>query len=161
MPRQVQLLGKIVATTRMDPRNYMHDACESHIWFIFNLHTKISLYLQIICCNIYKIYNISTQPDPLHFNGHPLYLLEEPASLLLVTNTHPPLSLVCQQLSHPLLCPSHAFTPHSSNYMFRTRRSRSRNIVLVHCRVNLGWWEFGIGWGWGGDEKGEVRLRAT
>ncbi len=36
----------------------------------------------------------------------PLYLLREPASLLVVTNTHPPLSLVYRQLSHPL-----AFTP--------------------------------------------------
>ncbi len=36
----------------------------------------------------------------------PLYLLGEPASLLVVTNPHPPLSLVCQQLSHLL-----AFTP--------------------------------------------------
>jgi hypothetical protein len=35
-----------------------------------------------------------------------LYLLWEPASLLVVTNSHPPLSLVCQQLSHPL-----AFNP--------------------------------------------------
>jgi hypothetical protein len=33
-------------------------------------------------------------------------LLGEPASLLVVTNTHPSLSLVCQQLPHPL-----AFTP--------------------------------------------------
>jgi hypothetical protein len=31
----------------------------------------------------------------------------------------------------------------------------------VQCRINLGWWEFGIGWGWGGEEKGEVSLRAT
>ncbi len=35
-----------------------------------------------------------------------LNLLGEPASLLVVTNLHPPLSLVCQQLSHPF-----AFTP--------------------------------------------------
>jgi hypothetical protein len=47
----------------------------------------------------------------------PLYLLGEPASLLMVTNTHIPLSLVRQHLSHPLLCPSHPFTPHSSNYV--------------------------------------------
>jgi hypothetical protein len=40
-------------------------------------------------------------PDPtsLHFNKTtPLFLLGEPASLLVVTNTHPPLSLVRQQL---------------------------------------------------------------
>jgi hypothetical protein len=40
--------------------------------------------------------------------------------------------------------------------LFRTKRSRNRNIVLVQHRVDLGWWEFGIGWGWGGDEEGEV-----
>ncbi len=36
-----------------------------------------------------------------------VYLLGEPTSLLVVANTHPPLSLVCQQLPHPLL----AFPP--------------------------------------------------
>jgi hypothetical protein len=36
----------------------------------------------------------------------PLYLLGEQVSLLVVMNTHPPLSLVCQQLPHPL-----AFAP--------------------------------------------------
>ncbi len=47
-----------------------------------------------------------------------VYLLGEPASLLVVTNTYPPLSLFSQQLLHPLgFCPSHPFTPHSSNYI--------------------------------------------
>jgi hypothetical protein len=32
-----------------------------------------------------------------------VYLLGEPASLLVVANTHPLLSLVCQQLPYPLL----------------------------------------------------------
>jgi hypothetical protein len=45
--------------------------------------------------------------------------------------------------------------------LFRTKRSRNHNIILVQRRVDLGWWEFGIGWGWGRDEKGEVSLRAT
>jgi hypothetical protein len=48
--------------------------------------------------------------------NNPIYLLGEPASLLIVTNAHPPLSLVYQQLPHPLLCPSHPFTPYSSSY---------------------------------------------
>jgi hypothetical protein len=43
-------------------------------------------------------------------------------------NTHPPLSLVCQQLPHPLLCPSHPFTPHSSSY----------NIYIDNINNNLG-----------------------
>jgi hypothetical protein len=48
----------------------MHVAHESHAWFIFNLNTRISLYLQIIHCNIYMIYNITSQSDPLHPTGH-------------------------------------------------------------------------------------------
>ncbi len=54
---------------------------------------------------MYSSVFIST--NPLHQQQTiPLDLLGEPASLLVVTNTHPPLSLVCQQLPHPL-----AFTP--------------------------------------------------
>jgi hypothetical protein len=45
--------------------------------------------------------------------------------------------------------------------LFRTKRSRDRNVVLVKRTVDLGCWEFGMGWGWGGDEEGEVSLRAT
>jgi hypothetical protein len=59
-----------------------------------------------------------TNPTPCIINKtNLLYFLGEPVSLLVVTNTHPPLSFVCQQLPHPLLCPSHPFTPHSSNYI--------------------------------------------
>ncbi len=54
----------------------MHDACESHAWFIFNLHTKISLYLQIIRCNIYKIYCTTFPPNltPCISIGNPALL---------------------------------------------------------------------------------------
>jgi hypothetical protein len=45
--------------------------------------------------------------------------------------------------------------------MFQTKRSRSRNAVLVKRSVDLGCWEFAMGRGWEGDEKGEVSLRAT
>ncbi len=31
------------ATTRMIPRNWMHDSDVLHAWFIFNVHTRISL----------------------------------------------------------------------------------------------------------------------
>jgi hypothetical protein len=107
------------------------DVCESHAWFIFNLHTRISLYLQIIHCNIYKISNISTQPYPCSSMGTPLYLLGEPASLLVVTNTHPPLSLVCQQLPHPLLCPSPQFKIH---YLHRRhQQSQLSSSRTVHA----------------------------
>jgi hypothetical protein len=48
----------------------------------------------------------------------PSYLLGEPASLLVVTNSHPPLSLVCRQLPHPLaFTPFTPFSPHSSHYI--------------------------------------------
>ncbi len=96
--------------------------------------TKISLNLQIIHCNIYKMCSISTQPDPLHFNKTTLlYLLGEPAFLLVVTNTHLPLSLVCHQKTAP---PSHPFTPHSSNYIIYidnindSRSSLSRTLIV-------------------------------
>ncbi len=39
--------------------------------------------------------------------------------------------------------------------------SRDHDVVLVKHTVDLGCWEFGMGKGWGGDEKGEVSLRAT
>jgi hypothetical protein len=47
------------------------------------------------------------------------------------------------------------------NYVFRTKRSRNRIVVSVKRTVDLGCWEFGMGRGWGEDEKGEVSLRAT
>jgi hypothetical protein len=45
--------------------------------------------------------------------------------------------------------------------VFRTVRSQDRNVVLVKHTVDLRCWEFGMGREWGGDEKGEVSLRAT
>jgi hypothetical protein len=40
-------------------------------------------------------------------------------------------------------------------------RSRDRNVVLMKRTVDLRCWEFGMGRGWGGDEKGEGSLRGT
>ncbi len=40
-------------------------------------------------------------------------------------------------------------------------RSRDRNVILVKSTVDLRCREFGMGRGWGMDEKGEVSLRAT
>ncbi len=45
--------------------------------------------------------------------------------------------------------------------MFRTMRSRDRNVVLVRRTIDLGCWEFGMGREWGGDGEWEVSLRAT
>jgi hypothetical protein len=40
-------------------------------------------------------------------------------------------------------------------------RGRDRNVLLVKRTIDLGCWEFGMGKGRGGNEKGEVSLRAT
>jgi hypothetical protein len=40
-------------------------------------------------------------------------------------------------------------------------RGRDRNVVLVKSTIDLGCWEFGMGRRRGGNEKGEVSLRAT
>jgi hypothetical protein len=45
--------------------------------------------------------------------------------------------------------------------LFQTTRSRDCNVVLVKRTVDLRCWEFGMGRGWEGDEKGEVSLQAT
>jgi hypothetical protein len=85
----------------------MHDACEIQAWLFLTCTQKSH--------NIYKsfiaIFTRCTASPPNPTPGiinktTPLYLLGEPASLLVVTNTHPPLSLVCQQLPHPF-----AFAP--------------------------------------------------
>jgi hypothetical protein len=49
----------------------------------------------------------------------------------------------------------------SNTLLFRTMRSRDRDVVLVRRTIYLGCWEFGIGREGGGDGEGEVSLRAT
>jgi hypothetical protein len=77
----------------------MHVARESHAWFTFNLNTKISFYLQIVHCNIYTIYNVSIQSDPLHLKlNNPILLTwngdEGPSTLVSgLLTTAPPLAL--------------------------------------------------------------------
>jgi hypothetical protein len=69
-----------------------------------------------------------------------VYLLGEPASLLVVTKTHPPLSLVRQQLLHPLgFCPSHPFTPHSSNYIIYIHRINNLGCLRPGQEGSTGW----------------------
>ncbi len=78
---------------------------------LFLTCTQNLIIFTIVHFNIYKMYSISPNSTPCIINKRTLlYLLGEPASLLVVTNTHPSLSLVCQELPHP-------FTPHSSNYI--------------------------------------------
>jgi hypothetical protein len=40
-------------------------------------------------------------------------------------------------------------------------RSRDHDVVVVGRKINLGYWEFGMGREWGGVGKGEVSLRVT
>jgi hypothetical protein len=69
---------------------------------------------------------------PLVFNKTtPLYELGEPASLLMVTNTQPPLSLLCQQLPHTLLCPSHPFTPPKFKLHYLHRQHQQFSVVFI------------------------------
>jgi hypothetical protein len=45
--------------------------------------------------------------------------------------------------------------------MFRTMRSRDRDVILVRRTIDLGCWEFGMGREWGGDGEGEDSGRET
>jgi hypothetical protein len=69
---------------------------------LFSTWTQKSHHLQVIYYNIYTTYNASFNQTPCSLPFR-VYLLGEPTSLLVVANTHPLLSLVCQQLLHPLL----------------------------------------------------------
>jgi hypothetical protein len=69
---------------------------------LFLTWTQKSRYLQIIYYNSYATFTASFNPTPCSQPSH-VYLLREPTSLLVVANIHPLLSLVCPQLSHPLL----------------------------------------------------------
>jgi hypothetical protein len=60
-----------------------------------------------------------------------------------------------------LLCLYRDETKSTVDVLFRTRRSRDHDVVLVRCTIDLRCWEFGMGRGWGGDGKGEVSLQVT
>jgi hypothetical protein len=130
--------GRIQEIKRMMLVNLTHG--------LFLTWTQKSHYiLQIIHYNIYMAYN--TQSDPLHPMASLLYLLGEPASLLVVTNTHPPLSLVCQQLPHPLLCPSYCLLPLTLSHpavqiIYLHRRHQQPRSSLSGTR---GEWEYARG----------------
>jgi hypothetical protein len=107
--------------------------------------------------SIYTAINILPGPTPC-ISKHPLfYFLLFPATFLVVTTTHPPLSLVCKQLSHPLLCPSHLFTPHSSNYIIYTD-----NISNL-SRLRPGLWPYisSPPHGWPSNMQGELYIQSA
>ncbi len=77
---------------------------------LFLTWTQNLIILEIIYYNIYMLFNASVNPAPCFPLPH-VYLLGESTSLLMMANTHPPLSLVCQQLPHPLLARPPFHTP--------------------------------------------------
>jgi hypothetical protein len=66
-----------------------------------------------------------------------VYLLGGPTSLLMMVNTHPPLSLVCQQLPHPLLALPPFHTPQFRLHYFhrRHRQLQSSSSGTVPWRL--------------------------
>jgi hypothetical protein len=71
------------------------------------------------------IIDASFNPTPC-FLPTLVYLLGEPTSLLGVANTHPPLSLICQQLPHPLLALLPFHTPQFRlHYLHRHQQLQS------------------------------------
>jgi hypothetical protein len=69
-----------------------------------------------------------------------VYLLGKPASLLVVANTHPLLSLVCQQLPHPLLVLPPFHTPQIKlQYLHRRHQQHQSSlsgtvIIMIYRR---------------------------
>jgi hypothetical protein len=73
----------------------MHAGDVFHAWFIFNLHTKISLYLQVMHWDIYRASFFARGDEYLS------------ALVSGLPTTAPPLGFY----------PSHPFTPYSSDYI--------------------------------------------
>ncbi len=95
---------------------------------------------------IYRIRNMilthiqrfSTRKKTLpHERPRIMYLLGEPASFLVVTNSHPPLSLVCQQLPHPLAFTIFTpFSPHIHISLF-TSTTLTISVIFVRDKSNI------------------------
>ncbi len=108
----------------------MHAGDVFHAWFIFNLHTKISLYLQVMHHNICKMYINFHQNQPLASATKQPRLLTWRASFFARVYEYP--STLVSGLPTTVLLPlgfypSHPFTPHSSN-----------NIIYIDNINNLG-----------------------
>jgi hypothetical protein len=72
---------------------------------IFNLHTK-SRFIYKSSQYLQNVQQFSSQPTPCISNKQPCLLTWRDSFFARGDESYPPLSLVCQQLSHPL-----AFTP--------------------------------------------------
>jgi hypothetical protein len=74
----------------------MYDDGVLHTWFIFNLHTEVSFIFTGYVTQFLQTYiNSQRKRNPCYNKITLYYLFGEPASLLVVTNPRPPLSLVC------------------------------------------------------------------
>ncbi len=106
----------------------MHGASKSQVWFIFTCIQKSHYFYR--SSTLQYLHDIQLTPC-ISNRTTLLYLIGELASLLVVTNAHPPLSLVCQQLPFPLLCPSHPFTPYSSSYTIYIDNINNISVVFI------------------------------
>ncbi len=78
------------------------------------------------------LFSAAFNPTP-YFPPTRVCLLGEPTSLLVVVNTHPPLSLVCQQLPHPLVALPPFHTPKFPTVQVTlfTQMTSTTPVVLV------------------------------
>jgi hypothetical protein len=117
------------ATTRMIPRNWMHDSDVLRTWFFFNVHTRISLIFTQ--CTIKLISERCTgnrwlnpfaeiQRTPLTWRV---------SILLMVANPHPLWSLVSLQRPHPLTLHPFPLTPSAPLHYIQWRHQQSRSSL--------------------------------
>jgi hypothetical protein len=121
-----------------------------HILLVHLMHGLFCTWTQKLYY-IYRSYitiftrHILPHPTQPLASQHPvfMYLLGEPASLLVMTNTHPPLSLVCQQLPHPLLAlpPFHTpqFRLHCLHRQHQQLQSSSSGTVTTYVVLAGSW----------------------
>jgi hypothetical protein len=94
----------------------------------FNLNTEISSYYGLYI-SIFTCYLLPHLTHPLASHHYSTCLLTWRTNFfVMVANTHPPLSLVCQQLPHPLLALP---TFHTPQFRLHYLHRRHQQLVLV------------------------------
>jgi hypothetical protein len=97
------LRGRIQEIKRMALLNFTHGlflTCTQKSHYIYRSFSAIFTRCTVLSCH----------PTPsFHLNKHPTLLTWRTSFFLVVTNTNPPMSLVCQQLPHPLPLPLSPF----------------------------------------------------
>ncbi len=112
----------------------------SHSFFL--TWTQKSHILQIVYYNIYTSYNASFNPTPCS-QPFRVYFHGEPTSLLIAANTNPLLSLVGQQLPHPLLVLPPLHTPQIKlQYLHRRHQQHqpSSSGTLTIINISNEYW---------------------